>query len=1590
MKTRMKRILTLFLAAVMAVSPLTNVKAQEDVSAYTADSAEPGEGQQEAEKEEVKEEVKEEPKEETKVSESTVQKADDPAQEAEITPGEENAGAQETVNIKELTEAKMTAVKNQETGKTELRISTTAKTFDQLYVGNKEDETKEPVIKGTENAGGGYDFILEITDAQPGQKLKVVPRLQKSQEWYTEEDVTLTVPAQPEGSENAATGSEETKKPQEEGFVAENGVAAEYDPESGKTGAYSMFKIKKSTAVVKGDKIEVNMWVLPASSGSFTYDAIYIGGKDDATKEPLVMGEEVTVDGEKLEKFSFTVPYSAKGTSISFVPRSKKNGTFSTKTALVLTIPGSFNNLDEGKIAQDGVAAEYDPESGKTGAYSMFKIKKSTAVVKGSNIEVSIWVLPASSGSFTYDAIYIGSKDDATKEPLVMGEEVTVDGEKLEKFSFTVPYSAKGTNISFVPRSKKNGTFSTKSALVLTIPSTFTASGESGGEKPEEPEKPTAPAMSGTDLQIVKSDATPFKMFLVADFTCTKDGDKINITFTTDKPSFDKIYLGYKDDETKNPTIAGSPRANGGWTFTFSVDAASAGKVLPITLGKPNDSWYTSQDLWIYIPPVKEGETPGPSVSDQISAVAGGTGDLYKAFTIQSSTAKLNGDKVDLTLNVTGNGFTRLYLGTQASTLKTPEYRGSYDSEKNITTFSFSVPAEMQGMNIPFTPGTDAAWLKYARDLFINIPNMEPDKYKATTADGTYDLYGNAFTGNTYSLTVERESKVVIKGTQATITIVTQATRYDKIYLGNLTDDAAMKDSKAIVGVERKDIGDAYKSFTFTVPVASFGGQIFYETHDSKADKWAGKQGYWTINALLPKAESTENPNQPDQPGGSTKIPEDGAYETTAETGAAMFKVVAAKLTVKDGKMKALITLSGVGYDYLYMGTGEEAASKTEKDWIKYCGTTTYTDSTTGEVKEGRQYEIPVEALDKALPVASHSESKNKWYDRSITFSSEKLKKITAETLADGTYETTAETGAAMFKVVAAKLTVKDGKIKALITLSGVGYDYLYMGTGEEAASKTEKDWIKYCGTTTYTDSTTGEVKEGRQYEIPVEALDKVLPVASHSESRNKWYDRSITFSSADLKKLSSGNDKDPTKPSDPVKPSNPSKPADTNPDKESKYESDTSGATGKVNSSTTLPDGVYTPDRFSWSGGSGRINITCTKVTVTGGQAYATIIFSSSSYAYVKANGNVYYGTKGAGTSTFVIPVELNKNNQIIGMTTKMSAAHEIKYNIFVYLAAAGGSGAVGNLSTTELSKEAPEIIGLKYESEVETQYAELFKVFRYQDGITLVEVDASKYTADDPDEQEKDTDEKASEEKTDDKAETEETTDTEKSTTETTETVDGEAVAKTAEEITAELYQEKILRYLIVPEGVEVPAGLEKEMIIVNIPAENVYVGEDSVAEQLKDLDLLDLVAATGMKQKECTVKELKEALKKKDVIYTGDYTDLEYKKLVTSKVDLAIFTGEVLPQKEDKEVSSDSDSKKKLTEKEQRELLKDMTERFATLGIPVIVDRSQDEKEELAKAEWIKVYGAIFGKQDEASQLFEKIEKEAKTTDTVKEAK
>ena len=281
--------------------------------------------------------------------------------------------------------------------------------------------------------------------------------------------------------------------------------------------------------------------------------------------------------------------------------------------------------------------------------------------------------------------------------------------------------------------------------------------------------------------------------------------------------------------------------------------------------------------------------------------------------------------------------------------------------------------------------------------------------------------------------------------------------------------------------------------------------------------------------------------------------------------------------------------------------------------------------------------------------------------DRNVTFTVA-VAETTPEPSDD--VEHTVETDNKMFKIIRSVLTLKDGQYAAEITLSGTGYDMLYCGTAEQAANDST-NWISYSGEYNYEDE--GEAKTGYVFTIPVSAVNQPIPVAAHSVKKDEWMDRNVTFTVAVTEPTpapDSGEEPTATPTPSPT-------PAPT---------PVTVPTPGKVNSSTSLKDGTYTPDKFSWSGGSGRTSISCSKVTVKNGKAYATISFSSDSYAYVKASGSKYYGSVVGGRSTFEIPVNLNTNNRIVGMTTAMSADHEIEYTIYVYIAGAKDSATLPN----------------------------------------------------------------------------------------------------------------------------------------------------------------------------------------------------------------------------------------------------------------------------------------------------------------------
>ena len=806
-------------------------------------------------------------------------------------------------------------------------------------------------------------------------------------------------------------------------------------------------------------------------------------------------------------------------------------------------------------------------------------------------------------------------------------------------------------------------------------------------------------------------------------------------------------------------------------------------------------------------------------------------------------------------------------------------------------------------------------------EIFENITDISG--MAGALKDGEYGVDADHFSakltsGGSSKVKIECQ-KVIVKNGKATAWINFSSSKYDKVWV-------KVNGTQNIYHAKPRE-GEA--GVTFEIPV-NLNSSMTFMAHTSSM---SGKNIAYTINIAIPEDTVPSTPSTPDQ----TVITELSFKEGS-------------ELSMKEGEVQELtpqftpaLSASETAPDMTWTSsdpkivTVAKSGTRAELTAVK-AGTAEVTATFTNF--EGTE----LEATCKVTVTASETENK---------------------TLTDGNYHVNAEAGGKMFRVTDCVMTVKNGQMTAAVTLSGRGYNRIYLGDVNNA-SDDEKNWI-------LPDSL---LAEQYTFQIPVEKLDEVMTIAVHTTKSNKWDTRTLTFHSEGMTKIADSNNGNASNGNNgsngSLKPggnnNNPGNGSNGNnqgnagnnngnsgttgnnttnngkPDKESKYESDLNKSTARVNSTTGLKDGVYTPDSFSWSGGTGKVSITCSKVTVTGGQAYATITFSSPHYQYVKANENVYYPSAKTGSSTsFVIPVELNKNNSVVGMTTAMSTAHEIKYTIFVYIAEAakanasarangkevtviGANGSDSSKMATankKMDEVAPEIIGLEYQSETKAEYAKYFKIYHYDQGITLLEIDMNKKTG-----------RKAAGKKWKEASE-----------------ISG---LNPAEQEQAALYLNNVVKYLIVPENAEIPAGLDKEVIVVRQPADHVYAGSNKTISLMEELGQLEKVTTVGVKKNKCKNETIKEKMAEKEVIYAGTSGKLNYKKLVKNKCNLALLSSSVLPEKR----SSKKAAKKKMT------AYRKMTEKMTLLQIPVIVDRAKDEKGKDAQKEWEKVYQVILG--------------------------
>ncbi len=120
----------------------------------------------------------------------------------------------------------------------------------------------------------------------------------------------------------------------------------------------------------------------------------------------------------------------------------------------------------------------------------------------------------------------------------------------------------------------------------------------------------------------------------------------------------------------------------------------------------------------------------------------------------------------------------------------------------------------------------------------------------------------------------------------------------------------------------------------------------------------------------------------------------------------------------------------------------------------------------------------------------------------------EGMEAVKPEDLAEGTYKNiTVDSSSAMFRIIDCDITVAEGAITAVVTLSGSGYSKLFMGTGAEAVELPEDAYVPYV-----------EDENGKYtFTVPVAALDQELECTSWSVRKEKWYDHQVVFESDQL-----------------------------------------------------------------------------------------------------------------------------------------------------------------------------------------------------------------------------------------------------------------------------------------------------------------------------------------------------------------------------------------------------------------------------------------------------------------------------------------
>ncbi len=154
---------------------------------------------------------------------------------------------------------------------------------------------------------------------------------------------------------------------------------------------------------------------------------------------------------------------------------------------------------------------------------------------------------------------------------------------------------------------------------------------------------------------------------------------------------------------------------------------------------------------------------------------------------------------------------------------------------------------------------------------------------------------------------------------------------------------------------------------------------------------------------------------------------------------------------------------------------------------------------------------------------------------------------------------------------------------------------------------------------------------------------------------------------------------------------------------------------------------------------------------------------------------------------------------------------------------------------------------------------------------------------------------------------------------------------------------------RFLVVPQGKQVPEEIGEDVVVLQQPVENLYLVATSTMCLFDALDSLQSIRLSGSRAEDWYIENAKEAMERGEILSAGKYNAPDYELILSNSCSLAI---------ENTMINHSPEVKEKLEE----------------LGVPVLVEQSSFESHPLGRTEWIKLYGVLLGKEEEAQRLFD----------------